>query len=211
LDASASVLSSSAINNRYKYTGREWDATLELHHFRARWMSGLTGRFLTRDPIGFEGSEWNLYEFVKSNTGNSIDPSGLVKCNASDHAICDAACKRQGKPGGMAEFCFEKEVSYWLIVCTVVDRVRGQKCKCIQPDDECLFYYLWCKFGAKLPIDDPGKPFWPKKLNECDDCYKDCTATGKWNCVKGGGKKGPRFPGPKNKWNPVWPDGPFAW
>ena len=31
LDASASVLSSSAINNRYTYTGREWDATLGLH------------------------------------------------------------------------------------------------------------------------------------------------------------------------------------
>jgi RHS repeat-associated protein len=61
LDASASVLSSSAINNRYTYTGREWDATLGLHHFRARWMSPSAGRFLTRDPIGFKGSRWNLY------------------------------------------------------------------------------------------------------------------------------------------------------
>jgi RHS repeat-associated protein len=53
LDASASVLSSSAINNRYTYTGREWDATLGLHHFRARWMSPSAGRFLSRDPIGY--------------------------------------------------------------------------------------------------------------------------------------------------------------
>jgi hypothetical protein len=41
LDGSGSVLSSSAINNRYTYTGREWDQTLGLYHFRARWMSGL--------------------------------------------------------------------------------------------------------------------------------------------------------------------------
>jgi hypothetical protein len=41
LDASGSALSSSAISNRYTYTGREWDATLGLHHFRARWMSSL--------------------------------------------------------------------------------------------------------------------------------------------------------------------------
>jgi RHS repeat-associated protein len=74
LDASASVLSSSAINNRYTYTGREWDATLGLHHFRARWMSGLTGRFLTRDPIGFRGSPRNLYKAFFSVSG--MDPSG---------------------------------------------------------------------------------------------------------------------------------------
>lgn len=54
LDASASVLTSSAVGNRYTYTytGREWDETLGLHHFRARWMSLLAGRFLGRDLIG---------------------------------------------------------------------------------------------------------------------------------------------------------------
>jgi len=76
LDASASVLSSSAINNRYTYTGREWDATLGLHHFRARWMSPSAGRFLTRDLIGYLGSEWGLYEFVNSKSLNLLDPLG---------------------------------------------------------------------------------------------------------------------------------------
>ena len=77
LDASASVLSSSAINNRYTYTGREWDATLGLHHFRARWMSPSAGRFLTRDPIGFKGSRWNLYR--NDFELDDMDPSGLRK------------------------------------------------------------------------------------------------------------------------------------
>jgi RHS repeat-associated protein len=77
LDVSASVLSSSAINNRYTYTGREWDATLGLHHFRARWMSPSAGRFLTRDPIGFKGSRWNLYR--NDFELNDMDPSGLRK------------------------------------------------------------------------------------------------------------------------------------
>lgn len=54
LDGSGSVLSTSSISNRYTYTGREWDATLGLHHFRARWMSPSAGRFLGRDPIGYE-------------------------------------------------------------------------------------------------------------------------------------------------------------
>jgi RHS repeat-associated protein len=78
LDASASVLSSSAINNRYSYTGREWDATLGLHHFRARWMNPSAGRFLGRDPIGYEGSKWFLYEFLRSKSLKGIDPSGLI-------------------------------------------------------------------------------------------------------------------------------------
>jgi RHS repeat-associated protein len=77
LDASASVLSSSAINNRYTYTGREWDATLRLHHFRARWMSPSAGRFLTRDPMGFNGSEFNLYEYCSGNPPITTDPLGL--------------------------------------------------------------------------------------------------------------------------------------
>ncbi len=74
LDASASVLSSSAINNRYKYTGREWDATLGLHHFRARWMSPSAGRFLSRDPIGY-GDSISMYTLFR-NRPYLLDPSG---------------------------------------------------------------------------------------------------------------------------------------
>jgi len=85
LDASASVLSSSAINNRYTYTGREWDATLGLHHFRARWMSPSAGRFLGRDPIGYVGSEWGLNDFGDSNPFNSLDPTGLIIVNTGPH------------------------------------------------------------------------------------------------------------------------------
>jgi RHS repeat-associated protein len=76
LNASGSVLTSSAVGNRYTYTGREWDETLGLHHFRARWMSPLAGRFLGRDPIGFEGSEWGLYESLETAPLNRVDPMG---------------------------------------------------------------------------------------------------------------------------------------
>jgi RHS repeat-associated protein len=76
LNASGSVLTSSAVGNRYTYTGREWDETLGLHHFRARWMSPLAGRFLGRDPIGFkDGASLYAVYFVQSDT----DPSGLRK------------------------------------------------------------------------------------------------------------------------------------
>jgi len=76
LNASAAVQTSSAAGNRYTYTAREWDATLGLHHFRARWMSGLTGRFLSRDPIGYAGT-WILYRGISPLRG--IDPLGLFE------------------------------------------------------------------------------------------------------------------------------------
>ncbi len=82
LDGSGSVLSSSAINNRYTYTGREWDSTVGLYHFRARWMSGIAGRFMGRDPIGYFDC-YSLYSsrFVQSYT----DPGGLCRCCTTWH------------------------------------------------------------------------------------------------------------------------------
>ncbi len=88
LNASATIIATSAISNRYTYTGREWDATLALHHFRARWMSPIAGRFLSRDPIVYEGSEWGLYHFGNGSALNALDPSGLV---------CLAPCKQANR------------------------------------------------------------------------------------------------------------------
>jgi RHS repeat-associated protein len=82
---------SSTLSNRYSFTGREWDATLGLHHFRARWMSPSAGRFLGRDPIGYAGTEWGLYEFVRSRALDRLDPSGLVLifCECKSPSITD--------------------------------------------------------------------------------------------------------------------------
>jgi RHS repeat-associated protein len=77
LNASATTIASSAISNRYTYTGREWDATLGLHHFRARWMSPIAGRFLGRDPIGHVGSHM-LYQHSGRTPMQMLDPFGLV-------------------------------------------------------------------------------------------------------------------------------------
>jgi RHS repeat-associated protein len=111
LDASASVLSSSAINNRYTYTGREWDATLGLYHFRARWMSGLTGRFLSTDPVKYLGSEWNLFAYCENKSLNRSDPYGLC----SRWPLCG------GKPLDRRFNCCENDqlvplVSLWRCV-----------------------------------------------------------------------------------------------
>ena len=89
LNASGTVLTSSAVGNRYTYTGREWDETLGLHHFRARWMSPLAGRFLGRDPIGYAGSEWHLVEPLGSSPLKNFDPFGKEPTNAEKLAECE--------------------------------------------------------------------------------------------------------------------------
>jgi len=76
LDASGTVLPTSNFSIRTSYTGREWDATLGLHHFRARWMSPSAGRFIVRDPaVFFDGP--NIYSFLRSKAVLGADPSGM--------------------------------------------------------------------------------------------------------------------------------------
>jgi RHS repeat-associated protein len=89
LNASGTVLTSSAVGNRYTYTGREWDETLGLYHFRARWMSPLAGRFLGRDPLQFITTIVGKYsiDFVASKT----DPSGLFGVDLKT-TVVDQSC-----------------------------------------------------------------------------------------------------------------------
>jgi hypothetical protein len=57
-------------------------------------MSGVTGRFLTRDPIGYAPGNWNLFEFVTGSPLEKVDPSGLIPISCG----CDAMSER-GKIG----------------------------------------------------------------------------------------------------------------
>ena len=94
---------SSTLSNRYTYTGREWDATLGLHHFRARWMSPIAGRFLGRDPIGYEAGV-SVYQFLRSRILVRLDPTGTVDIN------CHCSCIQQGH-GGRVDDSFETDVT----------------------------------------------------------------------------------------------------
>ena len=64
LDGSGTARAATAEGNRYTFTGREWDDELSLYHYRARMYDPVCGRFLERDPIGFAGSPFDLYEYV---------------------------------------------------------------------------------------------------------------------------------------------------
>lgn len=75
-DVFGSHISDSGISNRYTYTGREWDEVLLLYHYRARMYDAMAGRFLSRDPIGYESESNGLYQYVRSNPLKYTDPDG---------------------------------------------------------------------------------------------------------------------------------------
>ncbi len=64
------------VKQPFTYTGREWDRETGLYFYRARYYDPMDGRFISRDPIGFDGGDVNLYAYVQNNPTNLTDPSG---------------------------------------------------------------------------------------------------------------------------------------
>jgi RHS repeat-associated protein len=77
VSAPGTVLADSANDNRYTYTGREWDEEVSLYHFRARMYDAESGRFTSIDPASYDGSKWNLREFLNGRPIIKLDPYGL--------------------------------------------------------------------------------------------------------------------------------------
>ncbi|MBN2218291.1 MAG: hypothetical protein JW719_13025, partial [Pirellulales bacterium] len=63
----------------FLYTARRLDRESGLMYYRHRYYDTGMGRFVSRDPIGYEGSKWNLYEYVQGNPCLDGDPRGLGK------------------------------------------------------------------------------------------------------------------------------------
>jgi RHS repeat-associated protein len=80
------------------YTGREYDVETDIHHYRARHYQSGMARFLTRDPIGYEGIEWNLYEYVAGVPLDKVDPRGQAAeaADAAEYTDADVVfCKKK--------------------------------------------------------------------------------------------------------------------
>jgi RHS repeat-associated protein len=69
----------SDIENTHLYTGREYDSFTGLQLNRNRFYAAHMGRWVTRDPIGYEGGTLNLFEYARSAPLYSLDPNGTAQ------------------------------------------------------------------------------------------------------------------------------------
>ena len=71
--------STETIENRFKYVGAYgvMDEGGGIYFMKNRYYDAATGRFLQKDPIGFDGGQTNLYAYVRNNPVNRIDAEGL--------------------------------------------------------------------------------------------------------------------------------------
>jgi RHS repeat-associated protein len=151
--------------NPYTYTSREYDPETGLLFYRARYYDPKDGRFITEDPIGFEGGI-NFYSYVQGNPINARDPSGTKKkksipetkywwedCNAAIYAECILECfpKR-------VKSCKVRYKASWTfrngkLVPTITELGRSCNCEDEEEDDG---------FGGPLP--DPINPCNPTSV-----------------------------------------------
>ena len=68
----------SGINFRYggAYGYFRPTSTTPLLYVRNRWYDPLNGVWLSRDLIGFDGEDWNLYRYVSNSPVSDVDPRG---------------------------------------------------------------------------------------------------------------------------------------
>jgi RHS repeat-associated protein len=72
----ANVRSASSYANVVLYTGRERDAETGLYHYRHRSLAAELGRFGSRDPIGYDSGDEDLYRYVENAPADVTDWNG---------------------------------------------------------------------------------------------------------------------------------------
>jgi RHS repeat-associated protein len=84
-NGSGTQISSTAYNNRFLFTGREYAATyrgtyvspFKFYEYRARAYHPLLGRFMSEDHILADAGDYNLFRYCHNDPIDNVDPMGL--------------------------------------------------------------------------------------------------------------------------------------
>jgi RHS repeat-associated protein len=68
-----------AVDQLFYYTGQERDDATGLQLHGARWYDPATARWLSEDPIAFDGGDANLYRYVGNSAPNFTDATGTTQ------------------------------------------------------------------------------------------------------------------------------------
>ena len=111
------------VENKYLYTGEQYDANLDFYYLRSRYYSQNIGRFQNMDTFaGIIGQplSFNKYNYVLSNPANLIDPSGFF--GLSEFSITQKIQGILQKSSGQASF----RVVYKKSGCFLVEAMTGE-------------------------------------------------------------------------------------
>ena len=89
--------STGSVVNPFRFTARESDSETGLYFYRARYYDPSTGRFLSEDPIGFDGGV-NWYAYTNNEPVLFLDPYGTSTQGALQTARDLARWLRGSKP-----------------------------------------------------------------------------------------------------------------
>jgi RHS repeat-associated protein len=116
-DGAGNVLTESAIGNSYMFCGYWYDKETGLYYCRARYYDPQVGRFISADPIGFDGGI-NFYVYVLNNPIKYADPYGY-----------DVYLKRGNNTGNPANDNVHRKVcvDVWAKCCSENDNSKNVK------------------------------------------------------------------------------------
>jgi RHS repeat-associated protein len=80
--------STGSATNWFRYTARQFDSDTALYYYRARYYDPTTGRFISEDPIRFQGGT-NFYRYLLNDPMDATDPWGLKLCKTTLPGIGD--------------------------------------------------------------------------------------------------------------------------
>jgi RHS repeat-associated protein len=166
--------SSGSITNPFRFTGSEFDPETGLYNYRFRYYDPSIGRFLSEDPIGFNGGN-DFYPYADGNPVSNVDPLGL------DTKVCYYPSNIQ--PWGHVGFGLPQEGEQgtwgfypdsWNVVngpgkVKPDDEHKPIQCKTIpapKDKDQCM---LKCRLKRK---DNPGK--YKGTSRNCTQFVREC-------------------------------------
>jgi RHS repeat-associated protein len=85
-DGSGNVIASSAIGNRFMFTGREYAVAFGIYEYRNRAYHPGLGRFMSEDPKGFDAKDYNLFRYVHNDPEDLTDAMGLQEMDPEEVA-----------------------------------------------------------------------------------------------------------------------------
>jgi RHS repeat-associated protein len=127
----------------FGFAGGLYDSDTKLVRFGARDYDAETGRWTTKDPIGFAGGAANLYAYAGSDPVNSVDLSGLCPCGSS------ASGASQAVDAGAAFIPVVSNIVDALTAALGVNPITGE---CVGPFGRTLAFA-----GAVVPGFSQGK------------------------------------------------------